>query len=89
MGEGELLQRFRELQQALRDRDELELRLHGHPDDARVRELSLAACERVLARRASLYRALIRDGWTPPEPVVRHLLEDEVLLAEPLGGAGG
>ncbi|HVM28018.1 MAG TPA: hypothetical protein VM433_10160 [Mycobacteriales bacterium] len=89
MGEGELLRRFAALHRAVADRDALERRLRVDPDDARLRELSLAACEQVLAHRSGLYRCLLRQGWTPPAPVVRHLLEDEALLAEPLGSAGG
>jgi hypothetical protein len=88
MGEDDLLRRFADLELAVRDRDALEQRLKDHHDDE-ARELSLAACERVLAQRTGLYRCLIREGWTPAPPVVRHLLEDEVLLDEPIGSAGG
>ena len=89
MGDDELVQRCAELQRAMRDRDEQERRLRRDLADAEARELSLAACERVLTRRTGLYRHLIRQGWTPPSSVVRHLLEDEVLLGEPIGDVGG
>lgn len=89
MREDELLLRFAELQRAVRERDALEWRVRDAPDDEALQGLSLAACERVLARRTGLYRSLIRGGWTPPAAVVRHLLEDEVLLEEPLGSLGG
>jgi hypothetical protein len=89
MGEDDLLLRFAELEHAVRDRDDLERRLRCTHGDADLRELSLAACERVLSRRTSLYRCLLRQGWTPPAGVVQHLLEDELLLGEPLGSAGG
>jgi hypothetical protein len=85
----DLLLRFDELRSALRDRDLLEGRLREAGGDEAVRELSLTACERVLLRRVGLYRCLIRHGWTPPPPVVRQLLEDEAVLTEPLGSAGG
>jgi hypothetical protein len=88
MGDQELLLRFDELQRAMHDRDVFERRLRERNDDE-LRELSLAACERVLSRRAGLYRCLIRRGWTPPAAVVRHLLEDEVILGESLGSVGG
>ena len=89
MGDDELVLRCVELQRALRDRDEQERRLRADHDDEQARELSLAACERVLSRRTGLYRSLIREGWVPPPRVVRHLLEDEVLLGEPIGEVGG
>jgi hypothetical protein len=89
MDEQELLSRFADLHRAVADRDALERRLRVHDGDPQLRALSLAACERVLQRRAALYRCLIRQGWNAPDDVVRHLLEDEALLAEPLGPAGG
>jgi hypothetical protein len=89
MGDDELLLRFAELERAVRDRDALERRLRDGGGDADLRELSLAACERVLSRRTGLYRCLIRQGWTPPAAVVRHLVEDEDLLGQSLGDAGG
>jgi hypothetical protein len=89
MGEDELLLRFAELQRAVHDRDDLERRVRTDHEDDDARELSLAACERVLARRTGLYRCLIRHGWTPPPAVVRHLLEDEVILGEEIGSVGG
>ena len=89
MAEEELLRLFGELSRAVRDRDTLEEQLRRHPRDELVRRLSLAACERVLEQRNALHRCLIRQGWTPPSVVVRHLLEDEVILREELGGVGG
>ena len=89
MADDELLRLFGELARALRDRDTLEQQLQRRPDDPLVRRLSLAACERVLDRRNALYRGLIRQGWTPPPSVVRHLLEDEVIVREDVGGVGG
>ena len=89
MGDDELLERFAHLHHAVLERDALERRWRRDHDDVQARVLSLMACERVVARRAALYRCLIRHGWTPPPTVVRHLLEDEVLLAEPVGDVGG
>jgi len=89
MADDDLVVRCVELQRALRDRDEQERRLRADLADEQARELSLAACERVLSRRTGLYRWLIREGWTPPAAVVRHLLEDEVLLGEAVGEVGG
>jgi hypothetical protein len=88
MADDELLARFTALQHAVQERDDLERRLRQE-HDAQVTELSLSACEQVLARRTGLYRCLIRHGWTPPPSVVRSLLEDEVILGESLGSAGG
>ncbi|HWH29369.1 MAG TPA: hypothetical protein VNU26_10465 [Mycobacteriales bacterium] len=89
MADDELVALFAELAGALRDRDTLEAQLQRDPDDPLVRRLSLAACDRVLDRRNALYRGLIRQGWTPPPSVVRHLLEDEVIVSEDVGGVGG
>lgn len=88
--DSELLSRFTALARAVEQRDSLEEQLRSvGGDDRNLRTLSLAACEQVLARRAALYRCLIRQGWTPPAPVIRQLLNDEVLLGEPVGSAGG
>ena len=89
MAEQEMLLRFAALHRAVADRDGLERRLRVRDSDPELRRLSLAACERVVALRTELYRCLIRQGWRPPDGVVRHLLEDEALLAEPLGPLGG
>ena len=89
MADDELLLRSAQLARAVRDRDALEEQLERSPDDPLVRRLSLAACERVLERRSALHRCLIRQGWTPPPGVVRHLLEDEVIVREGVGGVGG
>ncbi len=75
MGEDELLAHFAALHRAVAARDALERRLQVSPDDAQLRALSLAACERELSHRSGLYRCLLRQGWTPPDAVVRHLLE--------------
>lgn len=87
--DAELLSRFTALARAVEQRDALEQRLRTVGDDPNLRTLSLAACEQVLTRRAGLFRCLIRQGWTPPAPVVRDLLNDEILLSEPLGSVGG
>ncbi len=42
-----------------------------------------------MSSRFGLHRCLIRSGWRPPVQVERRLAEDEVLLGEPLGPAGG
>lgn len=89
MDGSELLRRFAELERAVASRDALEHRLAENPSSELIRERSLAACELVLRRRTALYRALIRGGWVPPPRLVSELLEDELLVDEPLGGAGG
>ena len=89
MDRDELHLRFAQLDRAVVRRDELERRLAADPDDAVLRRRSLNACEQVLRSRTALYRCLIRQGWQPPRSVVRSLLDDELLLDEPLGGAGG
>ena len=89
MADEELLRLTAQLARAVRDRDTLEEQLESRPDDPLVRRLSLAACERVLQQRNALHRCLIRQGWTPPPSVVRHLLEDEVIVREGVGGVGG
>lgn len=73
---------------AARDAYEERLRAAGAGDDE-LRALSMAACEAVLAARAQVYRCLIRSGWRPPVQVERRMLDDEVLLSEPLGPVGG
>lgn len=88
MADDELLRLFAELARALRDRNTLEKQLQVHPDDPLLRRLSLAACDRVLLQRNALHRGLIRQGWTPPAGVVRHLLEDEDIVREGVGGVG-
>ena len=73
---------------AARDAYEERLRAAG-ADDEELRVVSLAACEAVLAARAQVFRCLIRGGWRPPRQVERRMLDDEVLLSEPLGPIGG
>lgn len=90
MVEDELLALVADWRAASAARDAYERRLReagGEDDDLRM--LSLAACEAVLAARAQVYRCLIRSGWQPPVQVERRMLDDEVLLAEPLGPVGG
>lgn len=89
MHRDELHLRFAQLDRAVVSRDALEHRLSADPRDEALRWRSLAACEQVLRARAALYRCLMRQGWRPPPRVVRDLLDDELLLEEPLGGAGG
>jgi hypothetical protein len=89
MHRDELHVRFAQLDRAVAARDVLERRLAADPHDDVLRRRSLAACEQVLRARAALHRCLMRQGWRPPPHVVRALLDDELLLDEPLGGAGG
>lgn len=89
MHEDELLLRFAQLDRALCVRDAFERRLRDHPRDVAVRIRSLDACEQVLRTRAGLYRCLIRQGWQPPSSVLRTMLDDELLVDEPLGPVGG
>ena len=89
MREDELLGLVADLRAATAVRDAYEARLRDAPEDEDLRALSLAACEAVLASRAAVYRSLIRSGWRPPVQVERHMLEDEVLLGEGQGPAGG
>lgn len=89
MDRDELHLRFAQLDGAVVSRDALERRLSAYPHDEALRRRSLVACEQVLRARAALYRCLMRQGWRPPPGVVRALLDDELLLDEPLGGAGG
>ncbi len=85
----ELLLRFTALERAVQARDSLERRLREHPRSAVTRTRSLVACEQVLRRRSALYRCLIRQGWDPPSAVLREMLDDELLVDEPLGPVGG
>ena len=85
----ELHLRFAQLDRAVTWRDALERKVRAHPESEALRRRSLLACEQVVRCRTALYRCLIRQGWVPPSPVVRALLDDELLLDEPLGGAGG
>jgi hypothetical protein len=85
----QLLMRFTEFDRAVHACDVLERRLREHPGSPTTRSRSLAACEQVLRSRSELYRCLIRQGWQPPSSVLRELLDDELLVDEPLGPVGG
>ena len=85
----ELRLQITQLDRALSACDALERRLREQPESATTRAQSLQACEQVLRSRAALYRCLIRQGWQPPSSVVRAMLDDELLLDEPLGPVGG
>jgi len=89
MDRDELRVRFAQLDRAVASCDALERRLLAGAHDEALRRRSLAACEQVLRTRVALHRCLIRQGWRPPPGVVRALLDDELLLDEPLGGADG
>ena len=89
MEQDELLVLVADWRAAVAARDAYEARLRETGDDDELRVVSLAACEAVLAARAQVYRCLIRRGWRPPVQVERRMLDDEVLLSEPLGPIGG
>ena len=89
MGAEELLRRFGLLERAVADRDDLERQLLADPSSELVRARSLTACELVLRRRTELYRCLMREGWVPPPRLVDEMLDDELLVDEPLGPVGG
>jgi hypothetical protein len=85
-----LLSRFWALHAAVIRRDGLEERMRsGLPLDEDLLARSLAAAEGVLAARGALYRHLMEAGWTPPEPVVKDLLYDEIVLSETEGAVIG
>ena len=81
----ELLGSFWQLHAAIIRRDGLEGRIRTGLLDADLLDRSLSAAEGVLAARTSLYRCLMDLGWTPPAAVVRDVVLDEGLLAEPAG----
>lgn len=77
-----LLSRFWTLHAAIVRRDGLEgLMRSGRVDDD-LRDRSLAAAESVLSARASLFRHLMDLGWRAPDPVVRDLVFDEIVLSQ-------
>jgi hypothetical protein len=89
MHEDELLALVADLRVATAVRDGCEARLREHPGQDELRALSLAACEAVLAARAAVHRSLVRSGWRPPVQLERRMAQDEVLLGQPQGPAGG
>lgn len=86
----QLLSRFWGLHAAIIRRDGLEGRMRsGQPLDQDLVDRSLTAAEAVLEARAALYRHLMETGWTPPEPVVKDLVYDEIVLSETDGAMPG
>lgn len=87
--DADLLSYFWALHAAIIRRDGLEERMRNGPADDELLTRSLAAAEGVLEARAALYRFLMRNGWTPPDAIVRDVAFDEVVLSQPDGNLPG
>ena len=67
---------------ALQRRDGIEQRLRDGAADGDLYERGLYASEAVVNARLALYRALITQGWTPPETVAAQVDLDAHLMTE-------
>ena len=86
----QLLSRFWALHAAVIKRDGLEDRMRsGVPVDQDLLDRSLAAADGVLQARSALFRHLMDAGWTAPDPVIRDLVYDEIVLSETDGAVHG